>query len=292
MKKYFAILILIIFFAPIKIFALGIILGSPKNTFSPGEEFYVDVFIDPTGVAFNGIEGVLSVEDGLNIVRIEDGNSIVKNWVSMPETKNETSFSGIIPNGFDGYVNTPNDNKGLIFRVVLSAKNAGNYNFLIKDLKVARNDGLGTIVNVGNKSIKIGIVGSRSDEKYVSDDKLGPEISYEIVSDKNLFSGRYTLVFSATDNKSGIKSFWVKEGSLEWKPAQSPYLLEDQSRKGIIIIRAVDNNGNETIEKIYPVISAYFTTVLAKLILAVAMLGLIVAVYYARKRNKKQKKLL
>ena len=39
----------------------------------------------------------------------------------------------------------------------------------------------------------------------------------------------------------------MKEGEGGWKEAATPYVLEDQSLKGIIKVRAVDKAGNERI---------------------------------------------
>lgn len=290
MKKYFKFLILVILVLPIKTYALSSVLYSPKSTYNPSEEFYVDVLLDPTGYSVNALEGTIDIQKDLKVIRIEDGDSIVKSWILKPEPKNSINFSGIMPNGFDGYINTPNDKKGLVFRVVLSAQDIGSYNFSVNNLKIARNDGLGTIVPVDNKSIKIGIIGQKSNERYLANDTEGPQINYQIVSDPNLFEGKLAIAFSIQDNKSGVKNVFVKEGSLDWKPAQNPYLLEDQSRKSIIIIKAIDNNNNETIEKIMPLISAYFSTIFAKVVLIIIMSALLVGIYYARKKIKNNKK--
>ena len=60
------------------------------------------------------------------------------------------------------------------------------------------------------------------------------------------------LIFSTTDKQTGIDCYEIKEGEKDWKKEKSPYLLEDQTLRSIIKVRAVDKAGNERIIWIKP----------------------------------------
>jgi len=64
--------------------------------------------------------------------------------------------------------------------------------------------------------------------------------------------GKKYLVFVSQDKTSGIDYDEVKEGKGDFKKAISPYLLEDQSLRSKISVRAVDKAGNERIAEILP----------------------------------------
>ena len=78
-----------------------------------------------------------------------------------------------------------------------------------------------------------------------------PEISW----DSSIFEGRYFLSFSTQDLISGISYYEVSETNKEedtWRVMESPYLIEDQSLRGTIKVKAVDRAGNERIVEIIP----------------------------------------
>lgn len=57
--------------------------------------------------------------------------------------------------------------------------------------------------------------------------------------------GKNYLIFSTSDNTSGIDYYEVKEGDLGWEKDSGPYLLKNQKLSGKISVRAVDRAGNE-----------------------------------------------
>lgn len=101
-------------------------------------------------------------------------------------------------------------------------------------------------------------------------DATSPE---EFMSQTVDIEGKKYLVFFTTDATSGIDHYEVLEISLdwfgnikseqetEWKIVKSPYLLEDQSLKSTIKIKAIDKAGNERSSEIVlyskPKISPY-----------------------------------
>ena len=84
-------------------------------------------------------------------------------------------------------------------------------------------------------------------------DATSPEkFQAEIGQDPSVFEGKYFLGFSTTDKTSGVDYYEVKEGKGDFKKAQIPYLLEDQTLRSKIVVRAVDKAGNEQISEILP----------------------------------------
>lgn len=78
------------------------------------------------------------------------------------------------------------------------------------------------------------------------------EFRLEIGQDPSVFEGKYFLSFATTDRTSGIEYFEVKEGKKDFKKVKSPHLLEDQSLRSKIVVKAVDKAGNEKISEIAP----------------------------------------
>ena len=78
------------------------------------------------------------------------------------------------------------------------------------------------------------------------------EFTLEISQEPTVFEGKYFLSFATTDKTSGIDHYEVREGKGDWKIAESSYLLEDQSLKSIIRVKAVDGAGNERIAEYLP----------------------------------------
>ena len=89
------------------------------------------------------------------------------------------------------------------------------------------------------------------------------EFKPEIGKASAVFEGKYFLSFATVDKMSGIDYYQVLEADrggyqfgtkkkAEWKIAKSPYLLEDQSLRSVIKVKAIDKAGNERIAEILP----------------------------------------
>lgn len=254
------------------------------SIFGVGDEFYIDLVVDPKDISINGIEGKIEVSEGLKVIGIENGQSIVKNWIETPVVTNSFVFSGIIPNGFSGYLNSDQKEKGLVFRVLLKAESVGKKSVFVKDLSITKNDGIGTLLKVPSVEKLLNVKEVGAGLRYRSEDFVKPTIYYEIVSNQDIFEGKYFLVFNAQDDRSGIKEVSIKErGHKDFKKIESPYLLEDQSRKGIITLRAIDNSNNETIVKIKPEVG--FINILFYLVSFALFVSIIFYAKYKFKKN-------
>ena len=82
------------------------------------------------------------------------------------------------------------------------------------------------------------------------------EFEVKIGQDPTMYEGKYFVSFSTTDETSGIDHYEILEtrgkGQVEWKIAESPCVLEDQSLQSIIRIKAIDKAGNERTSEISP----------------------------------------
>lgn len=113
-------------------------------------------------------------------------------------------------------------------------------------------------------------------------EKFEPEIG----QDPSVFEGKYFLSFYTTDKTSGIEYFEVKEGKRDFKRAKSPYLLEDQSLRNKILVKAIDKSGNEKIAEIVPPYKITWENII---ILVLILVGIIVIWWIVRKIKKSKK---
>ena len=108
--------------------------------------------------------------------------------------------------------------------------------------------------------------------------------------------GKNYLVFTTIDKTSGIDHYEAKELSRifpknnkkEWKLATSPYLLENQSLRTIIKIKAVDKAGNEKISEIAPP----FKITWKDIIISLVILIVIAVIWLIIQRFKKKRKII
>jgi len=247
-KKIFLLFFILNLFLIGKVFAATFVFSAPKNSPGIGEQFYIDLKLDPGGESINTLEGSIRFQsEYVSFVRVEDGKSIVGMWIEEPKLSGETvRFTGIIPNGFDGMIDPfDSDHKlpGLVVRLVFEAKKTGQASFDTSPFNLNLNDGLGTpitslptqtIVNIDNFVNKI---------KYENKTEEAPKLEAFITQDQNIFDNKYILVFKAQDKETGIKSVMIKEGRRDWQEIKSPYLLKDQSRHSMITLQAVNFSG-------------------------------------------------
>lgn len=240
-----AFFILSVIFNSSMVEAASVSLVPSSKTLGLQEQFYVDVMLDTEGILVNGFEGSVNFEkDNISFVRAEEGSSMVNLWVTKPTLDgNKVKFSGIISNGFDGVIDPFNPKvklPGSMIRLVFMAKNPSTSIISSSNAYVTLNDGLGTVVNIPNSDISLLIENRQNPYIYKTTNDVTPEIDAYVIRDPNLFNNKYTLVFDAKDRQTGIKEVLVKEGRRDWKKAESPYLLEDQSRHSLIAIQATN----------------------------------------------------
>lgn len=261
---------------------------------NPGRVFTVDVLVNAGNEDLNAFEGKILFPQNLKLVNINDGESIINFWAEKPrilENKlngnNVIEFSGITPGGFSGVLGPfQGTHPGKIFSFSLSSPSNGLFEIQAKDFNFLLNDGLGSPVKVTIAPLKIsvsGAIASSSTTQINRSLSIPEEFTPQIASDPTIWDGRHFLAFSTEDKKTGINRYEVAETKKEtddkiWIPAESPYLLKDQSLSSYIFVKAVNNAGNVRIGELKPTASSsgYFIGVISGIIILIGALALLI----------------
>lgn len=276
--------------APLFAFAAEIRLDSHKAEVKTGEQFVVDVIVH-SEEPLNAVEGRLSFPENLLSVReIHDGSSVVNFWIEKPhvDSSGVISFSGITPGGFGG----PNN---LLFSLVFEVDKSGDIQLSLLEAIALRNDGAGTNEPFSIRNVEI--IAKPGDSKVRKETLLDMEPPEDfmpiIVSDRNIFDGKQVLVFATQDKASGIDRYKVKEFRFSflsflspWTRSESPHVLKDQNLKSYILVKAIDNLGNERIATIAPraALSWYdYISIIGILIIVLALCAFVFKTVWRRK---------
>ena len=238
---------------PSSVFSAHIILDIPDKNIVKDQEFLVRISIDTEGQQVNTIGGnIIYPKDILEIKEIRDGNSIVNFWLDYPkiDAPGSSLFSGVIPGGYQG-------ENGFVFSVVFKAKNNGKGVISINSPNVLLNDGNATKINPKINSINFSISDNNGVVPptifFMKETSTPETFKAEVGQSDDVLGGKYFLAFATQDKGSGIDHYEVKEGFLgSYNKTDSPYVLENQGLDKKIYVKAVDKDGNEKVEVIYP----------------------------------------
>lgn len=274
----------------IQAFAAGVSIEKvlpTSNDLKVGDEIFLDLSLRSEGVQYNAIEGSLAIPSIFEITKVVTGNSFVSVWLEDPVNFSEGTivFSGIAPAGYNREV-------GQVFSVLLSAKAPGEGSIRLKNASLFRNDGKGTEEKIAGKSLGLEVRESRNGESpYRIDvkDVTAPEgFTIDLVHDPKLYDGRYAIIWNALDKGSGVASYDVIEGSRVFKQAKSPYVLEKQSLRGKIYVKAYDHEGNATLAVLVPPGKTCFGNSCYGLIDAGTLIIVIVIIYLLWRKRKQR----
>jgi hypothetical protein len=218
-----------------------------------GDVFLVNLKISTPDKPINVVDGTILYDSNkLEIKEVSTGNSVFTLWSKPPVFSNgdgTLSFVGGTPDGFQG-------ENGEVLKIIFLAKKRGEAKIDFLDgFSVFLHDGKGTQVSPWVRSFSLNIL-TRPLETPVKDewqdllekDKTPPEFVEAVIGQNPLiFNNQYFVSFYAIDKESGISYYEVKEGERDFVRTESPYLLQDQSLKSTIQIKAVDKAGNEKI---------------------------------------------
>jgi len=230
-------------------------LEPSQGNYSVGDTFIEEIWLDTEDEEINAVEIHLAYPKGtLEMTDFSDGGSVLELWASKPEIEKQgnVSFIGGVPNGFNG--------EGLIGKIAFRAirETDAKIEFL-DNSQVLLNDGKGTSAKLNVKGAVFQISTQKPEisknewQEELKKDNTPPEsFEIEVGKDPSIFEGKYFIAFSTIDKGTGIDHYEAKEGEKDWQETASPYLLEDQSLKSIIKVRAVDKAGNERIETLFP----------------------------------------
>jgi hypothetical protein len=111
-----------------------------RSSIFSGETVRLEVGIDTEGERVNTVQAMLIIPEGLSVVAVETGGSIIDLWVDVPEldeTTGAVQIAGAMTGGFAG--------RGLIASVVLFAEQRGSLDVLFDPNSfVLLHDGAGT----------------------------------------------------------------------------------------------------------------------------------------------------
>jgi len=271
---YFLFVVFIFLFLGFNFCQAVVLYLEPSNgDYQPGDTFLTEIKID-TQECINIVEANLSFsQDILDAINFSQGESILTIWIKPPtidQSLGLISFIGGIPGGYCGKIPGdpgPSNLLGkIIFRIPeITVREVGENIAKVKFLEssqVLLNDMLGTKAKLTTQGAEFKILSEKSEipkdewQKELEKDNIPPEpFEIEIHQDSLIFEGKYFIIFSTTDKQTGIDYYEIREGKRDWKKVSSPYLLEDQSLKSKILVRAVDKAKNERIAEYAPPIS-------------------------------------
>ena len=258
-KKHFFILAFSALLLPYSVFASTMYIDTDHSDFFVGDTILFNVRIDSEGKNINAVEGEVLLDhaaDGVSLTDINTAGSKFSLWLSKPfpsENNTSISFVGGSPGGLIS-------KDAIVFNIVLKLQETGQITLSPNNIGVYLNDGKGTKDEVSIKNLIINVLPKISDAQsaddwsnIISNDKTAPE-SFEITpgKDPSIFDNQYFISFFTTDAESGVAYYEVQEGERDFVRAESPYLLQDQSLKNLIKVKAVDKAGNERIEELAP----------------------------------------
>jgi hypothetical protein len=257
-----------------------------------GEFIVVPIYLDTQFEEINAVEVYVNFSDNLVFRDYLDGKSIITHWIEKPHfqysdiRRPHIVFSGIVAGGISG------KNLNLV-ELVFEAKENGIAKIEIDEKsKVLLNDGLGTKTKLIALSQSFNVLDIEGKPKIKIQDNFPPEpFKIYLAKNKEIFNGKYYITFEAKDKQSGIAYYEISEKpinfiflvkpdikNLSFKKAESPYVLEDQSLRSYVVVKAVDKAGNERIEILSPQRVLVFDDVLMFIICLVILLGLMIFV--------------
>jgi len=268
------------------------------------ELIVVPIYLDTQFEEINAVEVYVNFSDNLVFRDYLDGKSIITHWIEKPHyqyrdvRRLNIVFSGIISGGISGR------NLNLV-DLIFEAKESGLAKIEIgKDSKVLLNDGLGTQTKLIALSKSFNILDIKGKPEIKIKDIFLPEpFKIYLARNKEIFNGKYYITFEAKDKQSGIAYYEISEKpvnfvflakpdieNLTFKKAESPYVLEDQTLRSYVVVKAVDKAGNERIAILTPqrmiVYEDVFLFFGCLIILAVLIIFVIKFKHgYANKRN-------
>lgn len=247
--KYIS-LIIILFTASVstKVDAMSVYFEKDVQDVKVGDTFIINTYIDSENTEINGVDGVIKIDGNVDLLNMSVAGSVFDLWPNKPSLKNqEISFVGGSPSNVFG-------KKNKIFSFAVKARDIGKVNISLKQADVFLGDGKGTKLASMGKSMLFDIgksnnvVKNELSELILNDKTLPKDFKIELGRDYSMYDGKYFISFYTTDNESGINRYEVRENNLPAIRSTNSYVLEDQSLKGFVEVKAIDNAGNIRIE--------------------------------------------
>jgi hypothetical protein len=275
----------------------------------------VPIYLDTQFEEINAVEVYVNFSDNLVFRDYLDGRSIITHWIEKPHVVEQSSLHGkphvVVPSAhymasqitFSGIVAGGISGRNLnLVELIFEAKESGTAKIEIDEKsKVLLNDGLGTKTKLIalSQSFKVSEIKGLPEIK-IKDDFPPEPFKIYLAKNEEIFNGKYYITFEAKDKQSGIAYYEISEKpisfiflakpdikNLSFKKAESPYVLEDQSLRSYVVVKAVDKAGNERVEILYPQRILLYEDVLILIVCLMILIGLIVFVIKFRYKNEK-----
>lgn len=267
----FSIFFIFSFLVTTPAFAARIFFEPANNVHEIGESFTINVRMDTQGENINAVDLTILYPPILEIKSISKSGSVIQLWVQEPSY---TGAGVLISGGSPGGIKSSN---ALIAKITAKARAIGDGAFqLTPSSSALLNDGEGTSARLTTGQVSFSVLAQPKKEptptpksgestKPTPDSNASPETAPKnkeektkepkdttkprnfkifLGQDPRVFEGKYFISFFTTDSKSGVDHYEVKEGDGEYKIAQSPFLLSDQSLGSVVRVRAYDGAGN------------------------------------------------
>ena len=137
----------------------------------------------------------------------------------------------------------------------------------IFDAKTLLNDGTGKATPLSLLPATFGIAKSLHVDLIEEPKDVLPPFSFtpKVGQSRDLFDGKYFIIFNTLDADSGVdhyelyesqREFKVEElthhSEIKWRRSENPAALSDQTLRSFVYVKAVDRSGNSRIEIISP----------------------------------------
>ncbi|MFH1246674.1 MAG: hypothetical protein V1489_02795 [Candidatus Liptonbacteria bacterium] len=217
-------------------------------------EIIYTLFIDTGGQSINTVEVRLDFDPrSLQVLSTDDTGSVIPLWpkpVSFSNKEGTINIEGVVPGGYAGA-------SGKILEIRAKSLSQGIPDISISKANALLNDGKGTLSEARfaiTHTNKVANLNVQTASSSASPAFIFPKIG----SDPQLFGGKYFIAFAANGQVAAINHYDVAEvpagdsddGPIQWRVAESPYALKDQSLRSNIFIRAIDADGNTTVAEI------------------------------------------
>jgi hypothetical protein len=267
-----------------------------ESTVGTGSAFSIDITLD-ANLPVNAITLVIPLPESVDLVGVSDANSIVNMWVEKPRLneKHELVLSGLIPGGYGAQ-------GGKIATMFLQAARPGSLSIGIgPGTNAYLHSENGTEEAVTARTIQLTLVEGQTNTISAVEDTIPPEEFVPVYAE--LPQGDTTVWavgFATQDKGSGVKEYYVAESrknidpnksekitTLNWRLAESPATLEDQSLKSYIYVKAVDINGNVRIAQLAPA-AKWYERPIGYILMGVLLIGVIYAIFLRKNKSKRK----
>jgi hypothetical protein len=247
-------------------------ISSPVSEIAVDQKVTAQIYLDTQQENINALEGEITFSSNLSLQEIKDGNSVVTFWLNRPQlsAENKIAFAGVIPGGYQG--------QGFVFSVIFQVKKDGPGSLSVSQGKILLNDGQGTAAKFTAQNLTWQFVVPKTQalllppadsavqgaNEKISDHEAPESFVPLIARDDKIFDGQWFLSFTTQDKSSGLSHYEVREsrefgwGKLKlsqgrWLVTASPYVLQDQTLKSYLYVKAVDKAGNQRTVVLAPV---------------------------------------